>query len=144
MMLRTDKDYQEAVKRLHDEKERLKQYENRLKEMSLSADQVKRAMDPQWSFHAQFVDEIESYERLKRGEFSELKNFQGLGQLLIALRIYKGCTQAQLAQELGIDPSQISRDERHEYHGITVERASRILEALGVELRSSVVYRDVA
>jgi hypothetical protein len=30
----------------------------------------------------------------------------------------------------------VSRDERNEYGGITVDRASRILDALGVELRS--------
>jgi ribosome-binding protein aMBF1 (putative translation factor) len=140
-MLRTDKDYEEAVARLEAEKERLLQYEQELREMDLTDEQVQRAMAPQWSFHAQLVEEVESYERLKRGEFSALKNFEGLGQLLIALRIYKGFTQSQLAQTLGIDASQISRDERHEYHGITVERASRILEALGVELQSSVVSR---
>lgn len=139
-MLRTDKDYQETVARLEAEKERLLQYEQELRGMDLTDEQVQRAMAPQWSFHAQLVEEVESYERLKRGEFSALKNFEGLGHLLIALRIYKGFTQSQLAQTLGIDASQISRDERHEYHGITVERASRILEALGVELQSSVVY----
>jgi hypothetical protein len=118
-MLRTDKDYQEAVARLEAEKKRLLQYEQELREMDLTEEQVQRAMAPQWSFHAQLVEEVESYERLKRGEFSALKNFEGLGQLLIALRIY------------------------HEYHGITVERASRILEALGVELQSSVVSSQV-
>jgi hypothetical protein len=29
---------------------------------------------------------------------------------------------------------QVSRDERNEYHGITVERAGRILDAIGVEI----------
>lgn len=137
-MLRTDKEYKEAVERLEAEKQRLMQYEGELQEMGLSDEQVQRAMAPQWSFHAQLVDEVDSYESLKRGEFDALKNFEGLGRLLIALRIYKGLTQSQLAQKLGIDASQISRDERNEYHGITVERASRILDAMGVELRSSV------
>jgi DNA-binding XRE family transcriptional regulator len=143
-MLRTDKDYQEAVAHLEAEKERLLQYEQELRDLDLTDEQVQRAMAPQWSFHAQLIDEVESYKRLKRGEFQALKNFEGLGQLLIALRIYKGFTQSQLAQTLGIDASQISRDERHEYHGITVEHASRILEALGVELQSSVVYSHAA
>jgi hypothetical protein len=35
-----------------------------------------------------------------------------------------------------VHESQISRDERNEYHGITVERASRILDAMNVRLRS--------
>ena len=106
--------------------------------MGLRDDHVQRAMAPQWSFHTQLADEVDSYEGLKRGEFHALKNFEGLGRLLIAWRIYKGFTQSELAQKLGIEASQVSRDERHEYHGITVERASRILEAMGVKLQSSV------
>jgi hypothetical protein len=35
-----------------------------------------------------------------------------------------------------VHESQVSRDERNEYHGVTVERASRILDALGVDLHS--------
>jgi hypothetical protein len=37
---------------------------------------------------------------------------------------------------VGVHESQVSRDERNEYHGVTVERASRILDAMGVRLRS--------
>ena len=55
----------------------------------------------------------------------------------MALRIALGLTQRELAERLGVHESQVSRDERNEYHGITVERASRILDALGVELRST-------
>lgn len=32
----------------------------------------------------------------------------------------------------------VCRDERNEYHGVTLERAARILNAMGVELRTSV------
>ena len=137
-MLRTDKEYHEAVARREAQKQRLLHYEHELHQMGLSDDQVQRAMAPQWAFHAQLVEEVDSYERLQRGEFPALKNFEGVGRLLIALRIAKGLTQAEIAQKLGIDASQVSRDERHEYHGITVERASRILDAMGVELRSAV------
>ena len=35
-----------------------------------------------------------------------------------------------------VHESQVSRDERNEYHGITVDRASRILDALHVHLTS--------
>ena len=37
---------------------------------------------------------------------------------------------------MGVHESQVSRDERNEYHGITLERASRVLDALGVTLVS--------
>ena len=43
-------------------------------------------------------------------------------------------TQRELARRLGVDEAMVSRDERNEYHGITVDRAKRMLDALGVRL----------
>ncbi len=88
------------------------------------------------SFHLQLEEEVKSYERLRRGDLGELQNLHGLGRTLVALRIALGLTQRELAERLEVHESQVSRDERNEYHGITVDRASRILDALGVELRS--------
>ncbi|MFA6033489.1 MAG: helix-turn-helix transcriptional regulator [Myxococcota bacterium] len=135
-MIRNETEYQEAVKRLQEEKERLSKHRAHLKEMGLAAAEIKRAIDPLRSFHEQLVEEVESYERLKRGDMAELMNLHGLGQALVALRIATGLTQRELAERLGVHESQVSRDERNEYHGITVERASRILDELGVHLKS--------
>ena len=121
-----------------DEAARLEQERAKLQGMGFSKEEIKRALDPVWSFHEQLKEEIESYERLKRREFDELHNFEGLGRLLIALRIANGISQRGLAERLGIHESQVSRDERNEYHGVTVERANRVLEAFGVEVRSVV------
>ena len=107
--------------------------------MGLSPADVKRAIDPIQSFHLQLQEEVESYQRLKRGEFDEIRNLQGLGQLLVSARIAQGLSQRQLAERLGVHESQVSRDERNEYHGVTLDRAARILEVLGVELRATVV-----
>ena len=46
--------------------------------------------------------------------------------------------QRDLAERMGVHESMVSRDERNEYHGITVERASRILEAMGVRITTRV------
>lgn len=135
-MIRNENEYQEAVRRLREEQERLAEHRTRLEEMNLAADEVKRVIDPLRSFHEQLREEVESYERLKRGELGELQNLHGLGTTLVALRIALGLTQRELAERLGVHESQVSRDERNEYHAITVDRASRILDALGVELRS--------
>ncbi|MFW5739684.1 MAG: helix-turn-helix domain-containing protein [Myxococcota bacterium] len=135
-MIRNENEYQEAVRRLRDEQERLAEHRKRLEDAGLAADEVKRALDPLRSFHEQLAEEVESYERLKRGEMGELRNLHGLGTTLVALRIALGLTQRELAERLGVHESQVSRDERNEYHAVTVERASRILDALGVELRS--------
>jgi DNA-binding XRE family transcriptional regulator len=137
-MIRNESEYREAVERIGQEKQRLARQEAELKAMGLGPAEVKRALDPMRSFHQQLVEEVASYERLKRGEFDEIENLRGMGQLLVSLRIARGLTQRQLAEKLGVHETQVSRDERNEYHGITLERAARVLEALGVEVRSRV------
>lgn len=137
-MIRNEQEYQEAVRRLRDEKARLDDHRRRLAGTGLKPAEVKRAVDPLASFHAQLAEEIGSYERLRRGEFDEIENFRGIGRTLVALRIAAGVTQRELAVRLEVHESQVSRDERNEYHGITVERAARILDALGAHLTTRV------
>jgi len=137
-MIRSETEYQEAVKRLTDEEGRLKAQRSELKKLDLSQAEIKRAMDPLQSFHEQLKEEVESYERLRRGEFEEVTNFEGMGRLLIALRISQGLSQRELAERVGVHESTVSRDERNEYHGITLERTAKVLAALGVTLSTSV------
>jgi len=137
-MIHSEKEYKEAVDRIAQEKQRLARQKAELKGMGLGPAEIKRAMDPMLSFHQQLEEEVQAYERLKRGEFEEIGNLRGLGQLLVSLRIARGLTQRQLAEKLGVHETQVSRDERNEYHGITLERAARILDALGAEVRSRV------
>ncbi len=142
-MIRSEAEYREALARHRGEKKRLREHKKRLDEAGLSGQELKRALDPLRSFHLQLKEEIESYERLKRGDFDELKNLHGLGRTLVALRISLGMSQRQLAEHLGVHESQVSRDERNEYHGVTVERASRILDAMGVECLSEIRLEKV-
>ena len=137
-MIRSDPEYERAVAELAEERKRLALHRRRLRETGLSRDEIKRVMDPIESFRMQLEEEVAGYERLKRGEFEELENLDGLGQQLISLRIARGISQRELAQRLGVHESQVSRDERNEYYGVTLERAVRILTALGVRLRSTV------
>lgn len=136
-MIRNESEYQEAVRRLNEERERLRDHQARLVQSGLGVDEVKRALDPLRSFHLQLEEEVEGYERLKRGDLGELFNLHGLGRTLVALRIALGLTQRELAERLNVHESQVSRDERNEYHGMTIDRASRILDALGVQLKSA-------
>lgn len=142
-MIRNESEYQEAVKRVEAEAARLKEHQEELVKMNLKKSEIKRAMDPLVSFHEQLKEEVESYERLKRGEFEEVRNFRGVGQLLVAVRIWRGISQRELAERLNVHESQVSRDERNEYHNVTVERAGRIFEALNVELRSSLEFSSL-
>ena len=135
-MIRTEGEYQEAVIRLKAEKLRMQEQRAKLKKEGLNGDQIRLALEPMESFHLQLVEEVDAYERLKRGDLGEIENLHGLGQLLIAMRIARGVSQAELAERLGVDPSQVSRDEKNEYHGITVDRASKILDSLRASLMS--------
>ncbi len=135
-MIRNEKEYQGAAKRLADERARLAEHEARLKDLGLTTPERKRALDPLRSFQLQLQEELEAYERLQRGDVGQLLNLRGLGRSLVVLRIARGITQRELAEQLGVHESQVSRDERNEYHGVTVERAGRILEALQVQMKS--------
>jgi DNA-binding Xre family transcriptional regulator len=137
-MIRNEPEYREAVRRLTDEQSRLEEHRQRLVEAGLQAEEVERVIDPMMSFHLQLREEVAHYERLRRGEFDELVDLRGLGPLLVSLRVARGLTQRELAERMQVHESQVSRDERNEYHGITLDRASRILEALGVHLKTRV------
>jgi len=135
-MIRNESEYQKAVRRIMDEQQRIEAYKKSLGDQALTSEQIQRALDPILSFHLQLSEEVESYERLKRGDLDELLNLHGLGRMLIGLRIALGLSQREFASRLGVNETQVSRDERNEYHGITVERATAILDALGVHMRS--------
>jgi ribosome-binding protein aMBF1 (putative translation factor) len=137
-MIRNEAEYQEASARLAGERQRLADHRVRLKQAGLSDEEIKRVIDPMESFHLQLKEEVASYERLKRGEFDDLENFRGFGHLLISLRIAQGISQRELAKRLNVHESQVSRDERNEYFGITLERAVKILDALDVRLHTKV------
>ena len=104
-MIRSETEYQQAVARLTDEQKRLTDHRARLKATGLKDEEIKRVTDPMESFHLQLKEEVESYERLKRGEFEELDNLRGLGHLLIALRIGQGISQRELAKRLDVHES---------------------------------------
>lgn len=138
-MIRTESEYREAVERIRAEKQRIAEQHDRLMDEGLSPDQVKRVMDPLLSFHEQLVEEVAAYERMRRGDFADLDNLHGIGQMLIGLRIFLGLSQRDLAARLGVHESQISRDERNEYRSLSIEKANAILEAMRVHLKTSVV-----
>ncbi len=134
-MIRNETEYREANERLLAEQARLDQHRQELGRQGFAGEALERLMDPLVSFHLQLSEELLSYERLKRREFLELTNLRGLGHALICMRIAKDMSQSELAERLGVDRSQVSRDERNEYHGVTLERVAKVLEAIGIKIR---------
>ena len=144
-MIKTEKEYLEAKSRLANEQKVIADQKIKLKKAELTKDQIKLAIDPLSSFMLQLKEEITEYEKLKRGEFGDLINLYGIGRTLVALRIFKGIKQSELASKLVVKESQVSRDESNDYHGASIEKIQKVLDALGVTLKTKVEiqYKDV-
>jgi transcriptional regulator with XRE-family HTH domain len=134
-MIRTESEYKKSLERLGQDQEHIRAQRAYLESLGLSIDEVTRAMQPVLSFQAQLEEEVEAYEHLCRGELPTLYSLSEIGRWLIGVRIAKGLSQKALAQLLGVSEQQLSRDERNEYHGITIERAQKILQTMGVQYR---------
>ena len=137
-MIKTEREYLEAKQRLEAEFKKIAEHKNKMKKAGLTKDQVKLALDPLSSFALQLHEEVEEYEKLKRGQFDIIENLNGLGHTLVALRIFKGVKQKELADKMNVTESQVSRDERNEYHGASIEKIQKVLNALDVKLKSKV------
>ena len=117
-MICTDAEYRHALQRLAQEDETLRAQREHLVDLDLSDEEAERAMQPLLSFRAQLAEEVEAYTQMKRGDLGPLQSLTAIGRAL--------------AERLGVHESQVLRDERNDYRGVTAERAQRILEALGV------------
>lgn len=143
-MIRNEREYKEAISRLEKDREVVEAQRKALVETGLSGEEVERALGPMLSFHAQLEEEVEWYEKVRRREFAVSRDVRDIGRTLIALRIANGMSQREFAERLGVSEAQVSRDERNEYHGITIERAQRGLEAMGESLRIQVEDKPLA
>jgi len=137
-MIKTEKEYLESKSRLEQEYKSLEEHKKKMKAAGMSNEQIKIAMDPLVSFTLQLKEEVLEYEKLKRGQFDPFVNLNGLGRALIAFRIYKGMSQKDLADKLGVSEPQVSRDERNEYHGASIEKIQRVLDTLNIRLQSKI------
>lgn len=130
-MIRSEREYQEAQRQLAVSARFMAEDTEGLIEAGYSPDAVRRLLASNISLHNQLREDVEWYERSRKREFAPARSLADVRRLLIGLRIANGLTQRELADRLGVSESQVSRDERGEYHGITFERAQRILDVLG-------------
>jgi DNA-binding Xre family transcriptional regulator len=143
-VIRSEKEYKEAVERLRKDEEVLALQKEKREGLGLSEEEVHRALEPMLSFRAQLEEEVEWYERVRRRDFGIIRDLSAVGTLLIAMRIANGLSQRELAEKLGVSEAQVSRDERNEYHGITVDRVQRVVDAMGETLTSRVEDKPLA
>lgn len=141
-MIRTEEEYIAAVERVEDEAIAIEKERQRLLGLGLSEEQVEYALQPAVIFREQYLDEVEEYERLRRGQLDNSFNLMGIGRRLVQARIYRRMTQQELAEKLGITAQQVSRDERNEYHNAGIERIKKVMEALGLEMTSQFRFNE--
>lgn len=122
-MIKSEKEYAISKKKVQE----INEYKKQLIQGPATA--------PVESFQSQIQEEIKEYENLKKGIIPEyMLEIENLGLLLIGLRIKNGLTQTQLAEKLKVPPSQVSRDENNDYHGVTLPTVVKILKALKEEI----------
>src|ERR1700733_909534 len=105
-----------------------------LKRKGLTAKQAKESLSSSLTYARQCQEEIELYEQLKKGDLPPAEHFSTRGKYFVAARIAKSMTQRELAEKLGTKESAVSRDERNEYHGISMEKMDRLVAVLGLKI----------
>jgi hypothetical protein len=135
IVIRNDREYREAQRRIKEHAHRLVEEKRTLEGMGLDDGEVRYGLNPLHSYHNSLLEEVNAYERLKAGKLPTLSSLDGLGRFLVEARIAAGITQRELARRLEDHETHVSRDENNDYRGITVARAERILAALGLGLR---------
>lgn len=136
-VIRSDTELQEVRAKLMAQEARVVAYRSELEKDGLPAADIERALDPVRSFVLQLREAVEEYERVRNGGLPTITSLEGLGPALIAARIAAGVSQRELAARLGVHESQISRDERNDYSGVTLDRASKVLDVMGVSFRGT-------
>ncbi len=140
-MIRSEREYKEALEQLEQDEGVIALQKENFEGLGLSEEEVRRALEPMLSFRIQLEEEAEWYERVRRRNFGVIRDLSAVGTLLIALRIANGLNQKELAERLSVSEAQVSRDE---YHGITVDRARRVLDTMGETLTSHVEDKPLA
>jgi predicted XRE-type DNA-binding protein len=134
-MIRTEQEYKKLKAKVEEQEQLLQEERKKLEEQGFTEQMIQIAIGFAENFHFNDKREVEEYEQVMRGEFDPYTCKLGeIGKHLIKLRLWRGLTQSELANRMGVSNSQVSRDERFEYSGASMERISQVLKALDVEL----------
>jgi ribosome-binding protein aMBF1 (putative translation factor) len=90
--------------------------------------------------------QLQRYADLRAGKISQrsLDSLRELPSALIEARVAAGLTQRALAERLGVPEQQVQRWEATTYAGVTLERLQDVADALGAQIRETVIYRGAA
>jgi DNA-binding XRE family transcriptional regulator len=137
-LLKTKAAYEKAKKEWQQENEFLISQKRQMEIDGIEQEEMELRLQPLYTFCEKRKEDILEYEQIQQGRFPSLTDFSGVGRLLIMYRIYKGMSQRALAEKLGVEESQVSRDERNEYYGASIEKIESVRHALGMKIKITI------
>ncbi len=141
-MIRSDAEFRSRLTEYERRTEQIEEHRSRLLDLGLSPETAEHAVAPLLQGLEELAREVSTYQRIQSGLLPAVVNLRGLGELLTALRLAAGLSQRELAQRLRVHESMVCRDEKNRYKGLTVDRAGRVLEALGAKLTCTARLSD--
>jgi DNA-binding XRE family transcriptional regulator len=133
-MIYSDTEYQKALQQIADSDKYFESEGKKLSKKGYSVEEIERLLSPSMSIMEDLKNDIDWYERMKRGDLGT-GDLEYLGRMLIGLRIASGLTQKELANCLEISGEEVIRNEQNEYHGIRISQAQEILDLFAVRMK---------
>lgn len=140
----TENAYRESKKMIAGWEEGIRKLQEERRREGLTQKEIERLTLANSHRPMKIQAEIKEYEAIKRGQFEMTCNFENIGQQLIRFRIWKGLSQSELAERLGVTPQQVSKDERNGYARASSEKIHQVLEALGIEVTITPVLQTAS
>jgi len=135
MRVRSARQYKDSLKHFTEQKRRIKEYSDQLiQQTGLSRDAVENTLAPLHFYLDEIEQEITIYEKAIDRNIKGSIKLNELGKYLVGIRIQKRLSQRELARRIGVHESQISREERNDYSGLTINKAQKVLKALESEM----------
>jgi len=132
-MIKSEKERNRAQDELDKTRQLLQQNMQLLKSVGLKKREMSPHVLPTTARIEALEAELKQYDLIMQGKIDQAE-LASLGQLLIAVRLFRRMTQKALSERLDIDETQVSRDEKNEYRGVGFDRLARVCEALGIIL----------
>jgi len=134
MLIKNEREKARKIQQIKEAQLLIIQNRELLHRVGLTDDQIEQHVAPTKAILEQLQKEVDEYEKLRMGNLPDEEPIQRIGEFLVKLRISQGLTQKALADKIDVDETQVSRDERNLYKGVSLERLLRVIEALGVKV----------
>ena len=142
-MIKNERERTRKQQQVKDYEQLIIQNRELLKRVGVSPEKIEEHIALNKASMEEIKAEIAEYDQLKNHTTPPSETITRIGDLLVKLRIYKGLTQKALAERMGVDETQVSRDERSHYKGVSLERLLKVIQALEVEIQCNVAERPV-